>query len=192
MGGSVRRNWRRWRRPVTPLQKTLIHVNEKKGLSNDAIDYFLRRTCGSDFLGVYSADYLPVRLAGRGRFIVVVNLGRRKGRTVGPLPVGHFVTIVATPEEVYYLDPYGIPCVDGYVLRFLRSCQRTIQTLSYQIQSFDSVWCGLYAILFALYMDRQASARPPRFKLHFFKQKNKLIKNDDKCGKYIEKLIMNK
>jgi hypothetical protein len=161
------------------------NVQASSGLTNTTVDKFCRLVCSSDFKGVYSADYIPLKMAARTTFIIVVNLGLRKGvRT--ELPLGHFVTLVATASDIYYIDPYGFPSAVPHVNRFLRLCRRNVCFNFKQIQHFKSVYCGMYAILFACYMDK-ANNQGNKFKLKF-KSKN-LLQNDNLCVKYMRQLI---
>lgn len=171
------------------FQRVDEHVRPGEGLSNDVVDSFCTAGCGKDFRGVFSADCIPEKLAARGCFIIVVNLGRRKGRTAKKLPVGHFVTIYARPASVYYLDPYGLPCVQRHVRRFLQHCRRPINHNSRQIQDFNSVYCGMYAILFTLYFDRGERVRK---RLQFRWRRSKLRENDKLCMRYLNRLLSSK
>lgn len=157
------------------------NVTKEKGMSNQTVARFCRSLCGDDFKGVYSADYIPTRLAARGRFIIVINLGVRRGRR-GPLPMGHFVTVSADPSKVFYIDSYGLPNVEPHVTRFLQRCRRPVEFNLRPIQDLNSVYCGLFATLFAVYLDKQ-----PDFKLIFKKQN--LRENDKLCVRYLRRLI---
>ena len=163
------------------LLKVKGNVLPKKGLSNGLVQRFCKLACSSDFKGVYSADYLPPKLPALSNFIVVVNLGVRKGVRY-KLPAGHFVTIYATPARIYYVDPYGIPSVEPHVNQFLERCGRPVVCNLRQIQDFGSVYCGLYAVLFACYVDKR-----PNFRLLF--ERRRLLENDKLCLDYLQKLF---
>jgi hypothetical protein len=159
------------------------NVAPSLGLTNTVIERFCFLSCSDTFKGVYSADYIPTQLAARSRFIMVVNLGVRRG--LRKLPVGHFVTVVASSSVVYYIDPYGLPSAEPHVNRFLRLCRRKICFNLKQIQDFSSTYCGLFAILFACYMD--ANGTEERLKLKF--NSRNLMKNDKLCVKYLRALL---
>lgn len=162
-------------------RRVKANVSKEGGISNETVARFCGSLCGKDFKGVFSADYIPRRLAARGRFIVVVNLGTRRG-VRGKLPMGHFITIAADPSKVLYVDPYGLPNVEPNVERFLRLCRRPVEFNLRQIQDTESVYCGLYAVLFSLYFDKK-----PDFKLRF--RKRNLRKNDKLCVEYLRKMM---
>ena len=153
------------------------HVRAGKGISNDVIRNVCSALCSDAFRGVYSADRISVGIAALLDFIFVVNLEERASTTVG-----HFVTVVGTPEHVLYIDPYGLPCDNEYINNFMRGCRRPIYHNEKQIQSFDSVYCGVFAMLFVLYFDKR-----PNFKLKF---KVKNIKDNDKlCMHYLRRIV---
>ena len=165
------------------------HAHPEKGLSNTLVERFCHLICTNFFKGVFAADCIPQRkLAKTPRFCIVVNLGERKKKKRGkPLPVGHFVTIVASPEAVRYFDSYGFPVTQSHVLRFLRLCKRNVLCTPKQVQDFDSKICGLYASLYAGYND-PGRRRDPEFKLRFYVRR-KLERNDALCVRYLRKLI---
>ena len=171
------------------LQGLNKHVDYEDGISNSLLKRLAFSSCSSYFAGVFSADCIPQHLSGKNNFIIIVNLGERKGRT-GALPVGHFVAIVATPSSVLYIDPYGLPCFQPKVAAFLRHCQRQVSENKRQIQHLNSVYCGFFCLLFAVYLDRSSGLSPPKFKLRFYRRANMLRKNDFKCVKYLKKLLL--
>ncbi len=158
-------------------------MKKNKGMSNGVIRRYCRLVCGPDFKGVFSADCIPPYIAYLRDFIIIVNLGRRRDKNKrGQLPVGHFVTIVGRLKKINYIDPYGLPPLVPEVVDFLRSCGRKISYNLKQIQHLDSVYCGLFSILYAIYMDNKT-----KIKLKFYKRN--LMRNDKLCVKYIEKLL---
>lgn len=162
------------------------HVNPSAGISNQLLNRLANTFCSNHFKGVFASDCIPSILAGQPRFIIIVNLARKKTTKIN---LGHFVTILATPNCVQYIDPYGMKCIQPDVNRFLHHCGRTIRQNKKQYQDFTSVYCGMFCLLFASYADRLNSVRPPKFKLNFFSQKKKLRQNDIKCVQYLRKLI---
>lgn len=159
-----------------------VHVSPERGITNDFVARYCKKLCNDDFLGVYSADCLPVRFARHHRFTTIVNLGEVKG-VRGSLPVGHFVTLVGSPGKVRYIDPYGLPVVQRHVKHFLEQTARPVTANTTQIQDFASIACGLYAILFAKYFEEE----PAKFKLNFLKRD--LKKNDKLCVEYIRRFL---
>ena len=151
------------------------------GISNDLVGRLCSSICTDRFKGVFSADLIPAtRLLrdGAGDFAIVVNLA------TSDRPVGHFVAVCADSRRVCYLDPYGLPhSYQEDVARFLRRCGRPVEDPRRQVQSFDSVYCGLYASLFAAYWDRRAD-----FALDF--SDKDYAGNDAKCVDYLKRIVL--
>ena len=158
-----------------------LHVDPSIGLSNKVVERYTFLICGDKFKGVYSADRIPLRLAARPSFTIIVNLElmEERGRESG----GHFVTVVGGEEEIYYIDPYGLPSAVPQVNRFLELCRRPIYQNFRQIQDLDSIYCGMYAILFARFFDREKSP----FKMSFLR--SNLKRNDRRCVEYLRRMI---
>ena len=159
-------------------------------MSNETLERFCFRVCGNDFKGVFSADYIPLFLAAKSRFVIIANLGARRGvRT--ELPVGHFVTIAALPDVILYIDSYGLPSVEPNINKFLKICRRPVQFNLRQIQTYDSVYCSFYAMMFTCFVDKfvfrdsMPAIRVP--KLRF--EKRNLKKNDELCVKYLKRIL---
>lgn len=159
------------------------HVSKGKGISNVLLERLCKKMCSKRFKGVFAANKVPRLLAGLSRFTVIVNLGEVDGGRE-KLPVGHFVCIAAEPDRVAYIDPYGMPCMQPKVLSFLKDTRRPLWENDRQIQHFDSPYCGLYAVLFTVYFDKEAYEW---MRLKF--NKRDLMANDKKCVEFIEKLI---
>ena len=178
------------------------HVRYTVGVSNAIVEKFGLELCSPHFLGVFAADYIPrKKLLEADKFIVIVNLGekgrgrrrrRRKEEEEEELPVGHFVALCGTKRRIQYWDPYALPCLQPHVDEFLRDCVgggRTLEVNHRQIQAFESVYCGFFCLLYAAYQSRCMNGQEPRFKLHFYKRRANLIKNDEKCMEYLRTFI---
>lgn len=152
----------------------------KKGVSNlfihDAINR-IRKT--KEYKGIYSSNNINKKLNKVSNFCIVVNLNKRAKRNKG-----HFIVIHASSNRILYFDPLGNPCYVKSIFKFMKKCKRPIFHNLNQIQDMNSIYCGLYCILFTLYFDRK---KP--FKMIFYKRRNKLKKNDEKCIKYLKKLV---
>lgn len=157
------------------------HAVPRLGVTNRVLRNFCTRLCSDLFKGVFSADCIPPSLAARAHFIIIVNLSQKRGPSVG-----HFITIAASPSSVQYIDPYGLPCWQPDILSFLHSCKRKIRLNLRQVQSFKSSYCGLYALLFACYLDRKRW-KGNKFKLVF--ERKKLRENDKLCVAYLKKIV---
>ena len=170
------------------------HVIPNRGISNTLVDRLCTRVCrGGHYVGCYAADRLPMGLTQKAVFIVIANLGPSlfaRKRDNLTMRGGHFVTIVATTDQVRYIDPFGIPSISPYVETFLTTCNRPINVNLRQIQSFDSPFCGFYAILFAAFFDEKFSNNSKR-RLQFFEHPH-LEKNDALCEAYLYEMISGK
>ncbi len=156
----------------------------ERGLSNRTVLKLARLLgCSLDFKGVFAADCIPVKYSQFPRFTMIINLGTWKDRWTKGNPVGHFVTVSAEAGSVKYVDPYGLPCTQRHVLKFLKHCNRSVEYNDRQIQSLTSRACGLYALLFALYLDDGSFT----FKMKF--GRIRLANNDAKCMVYLRRII---
>ena len=175
--------------PLKKLERAVdSHVRSSDGVSNKFLERVAKELCSTDFMGVFAADRIPTRvLSPKPRFLIIVNLGERRGRR-DALPVGHFVAIYATADKIRYMDPYGMTCYQPKVKRFLELCNREVHCLRRQVQDMRSTYCGFFSLLFLLYLDKQDSRNIP-FRLEFYRQRDKLLRNDALCVKYIRKLI---
>lgn len=159
---------------------------------------------GVRFHGVYNDLNLPEvrgRLADRNcDNTLILNVGG------GAFPSGHFVTLHITRDKVYYFDPYGQPLphpesASGFrLMDFLsRVSEKKLARDSLYaynqvpIQSFKSVACGLYALLFCAIVEKGEDP----FELVFHKlnedednfDEDLKNKNDRLCVKYLEDTI---
>lgn len=161
------------------------HVTKGKGVSNVLLQRLAKQVCSKDFRGVFAANRIPRALAGFPRFVIIVNLGEKAVNR--PLKVGHFVCIAAEPnKKVRYVDPYGIPCMQPKVLRFLKETRRKLWENTQPVQAMSSAHCSLYALLFALYLDK----RPRGLRLLF--DSTDLEGNDKRCVNYLYRIILGK
>lgn len=161
------------------------HAVPGVGITNMVLERLCHRMCSSEFKGVYSADYIPKKLAARPRFVIVINLGRRRGQR-GILPTGHFVTLAAFPSHIIYVDSFGLPPMQPDVITFLNLCNREVRVNWRKIQDLSSAYCGFYALLFACYFDR-IFWRKKNPKLRF--GRTRLKKNDQLCLSYLKEML---
>jgi hypothetical protein len=152
--------------------------SEDTSISNIYISSFLGRFT-SDFLGVFSCDNIPSKINEKNKFIIICNLSKKfeKG--------SHFICIVSSNDSIIYIDPLGLPCLNKYIIAFLIEAKKNVLYNSNQIQSRDSVCCGFYVILFALYFDTKSRQRNMKMT---FSQVN-LSDNDNICIQYIADII---
>ncbi len=161
-------------------KKIKEHAIKGVGISNSSLNRFSRLLCNRHFKGVFPTDCIPQHLASQLVFSIIVNLGKSKGKNAER--EGHFVSIVGFPKQVYYLDPYGLPPTQKHVKRFLKKCKRAIIVNRRQIQSLNSVYCGLFAVFFICYFDPVHN-----FDVNFFLKD--LLRNDKLCIIYLRKII---
>jgi hypothetical protein len=146
------------------------------GISNHFIEHVLKTYC-IDFYGVFSANTIPVKLLKREKFSIVCNFSKATE------PGSHFVTIIALPNRVLYLDSLGLPCAVSEISTFLLRLKKPVFHNRQQIQDGASKFCGFYCILFVLYFD----GKKPSFNLSFVT--GKLLANDNLCITYIKRLL---
>ena len=169
------------------VEKVRYHASEGKGISNPLLNRLARLVCSQNFKGVYAANRIPRGLLRLPRFTIIVNLGE-KTASPKPLPIGHFVSLSFDRESVFYVDPYGLPCLQPRVLRFIKDSGRQLWENRVQVQHWDSPYCSLFALLFTLYFDTPRRREVAKPKLLFHRKNLRL--NDAKCVYYLNKLIL--
>lgn len=173
----------RFNKALQDIKKLISpHVDSKLGITVSLINSICKTLCPNRYIGVYESHQLPIKkLINKNYFTIIILL---KGTVTG-----HFVTVHATPNSILYIDPFGLPCFDLVVLKFLNTCinkkkkPRVVLMNTNQIQHKKSVYCGMYAVLYALYFDSDNNC----MKLNF--NKTSLLSNDNKCKRYINQLI---
>lgn len=168
---------------IKQLTSQISENVDKRGVTNDVVERFCFLACGDKYKGTFSADMIPPHFASLSHFIININLGKRKDIR-SDIPVGHFITLIADPTKVVYIDSYGLPIFQENVINFLKLCYRPLSYNEQQIQDYNSVYCGLYAILFSCYADKL-----PPFELKFSQSNRK--SNDKKCVFYLRKMFSN-
>lgn len=145
------------------------------GISNHYITSVLNPSC-VNFRGVYSANTIPLRLLKVDVFSIVCNLSKVDE------PGSHFVAVIVQPQEIFYMDSFGSPCITPEIVGFLKKINKPVVYNTRQIQDFSSKLCGFYSILFVLYFD--ADNGVPLV----FDYKN-LLQNDVTCVKKICEIL---
>lgn len=171
------------------------HADEKRGMSNILLHSLAITATHSDifrpistqslpYVGTFSADAVPTaKLAKKKSFSVVINLQRRKDIQT-QTESGHFAAIAAFSTFTLFIDPFGLPCLQEDVRAFLKKRGLPCFYNEKQIQPYDSVFCGLFCLLFVLYFHRC-----PRWNLKFNKGEN--VKSNEKlCLKFLNKLLV--
>ena len=159
------------------------NIAPKKGMTNVAVNDICLMLNLKLYQGVHAADRIPSHLHRCRQFTVIVNLATRREAQA----VGHFITIYAQPEHIFYIDSFGLPCWQKDVRRFLKNCRRPVVFSDRQLQAVNSSHCGLYAILYTLYFDHPRRNFHMTFERNIDGRKNK--KNDVLCIKYLNQLV---
>ena len=97
------------------------------------------------FNGVYSRNNLPKLKKGA----YVINLDHSKN--IGT----HWVVIFVKPNEVIYFDSFGVEHFPEETLKSIEHSSlgnKNIQSSVFRIQSYNSVMCGYFCILFIEFM----------------------------------------
>ena len=110
-------------------------------ITNVYIDSILYKFC-KNYLGCFSSNILPSEKV--KNCSLICNLSKDKE------PGTHFVCIIITKSEVYYIDSLGLPpYIDGIIF-FLKKQSKVIRYLHNQLQPKNSPTCGFYVIMFVL------------------------------------------
>ena len=165
------------------ISRVRDNVKAHVGMSNEAVEELCRQVCSHKFQGLFSADRIPSdRLKQLEEFVIVVNTA------TSDEPLGHFVTLSRAYGSSYveYMDSFAKPCTQPDVRAFVRSLGlregEVRSTVKRRVQAASSVYCGLYATLFAAYKDRE-----PGFELLF--SPTDLTGNDERCVRYLRRII---
>lgn len=145
------------------------------GVTNRAIHNFAKLLCPSFYKGLYhiSIEKLPHHLIYENFFSLIVNV------------FGHFIAIIGRPSHVLYIDSFGRMCDNQKIKSFLLACNRPIYTNTRVLQDLNSVYCGIYALLFCKYFDIPNVS--PRKQLTFVDKD--LVKNDKLCMSHLNYLL---
>ena len=161
------------------------HIHPKLGLSVELVNSICKSICSKKYKGLYVSHSIPFdQLKHESTFTIIVLLPGRS--------TGHYVMIHATPSTVFYVDSYGLPCFDKNARSFLKKLatdtkwkKRKLFVNNKQIQHPKSMYCGLYAVLFAKYFDKNDHKEKITLKFPV----SQSLSNDKRCVKYINKLI---
>ena len=94
------------------------------------------------FCGVFSSDTIPIDFhLHNGGYIVNLSKYNSQGT--------HWVAIIVKEKRVFYCDPLNLPFIPNDIVNRLNMSDH-VQTLAYQVQPYNSVYCGFYAMMFVL------------------------------------------
>ncbi len=157
------------------------HTDPARGVSNTVLDRVARLVLTSSYKGLFSVDRIPAGvLSLLPNFCIIVNLART-GKADS-----HFVTLVAEPDKIRYLDSFALKETPPELASFIRSCGRRTLILTHRpVQSRSVQTCALYALLFAAYFDPLLNLLD--FSLMFHRRR--LMDNDALCVRYLRKVV---
>ena len=119
------------------------------GLTNIYLDKLLIPYC-KYFKGVYSCDTIPL-FPKLYPFSIIINLSSVNE------PGSHFVSVFVRNGKVIYYDSLGLPSINPHINKFLKQYANVYKSNNMQFQCLNSVFCGYYAALFVILMDRGMS-----------------------------------
>ena len=153
------------------------HVSDVDGMTNTMVNKLARAFCLQHYKGLCMPSQLEKKRStvfARMPFSTIVNTGN------------HFVAIIGTEQSIMYLDSNGMPCLESRTKAFLQSFPNKVVVYNKKrIQGIQSMFCGLYALLFVTYFDR-----PRKFQLHFKSRPGQKGKaNEELCLQYLARLL---
>jgi hypothetical protein len=160
------------------------HVYTNEGITNEVLNNFLCQLCSSKYLGVFNIqNEIPMEIAEEDDYFMIINVGK------------HFVLLYADSNEIVYIDPFGnhqnqLPSRHFTKLIFFSrkatkqpERRRVLHISDYVIQEKTSIFCGLYCMLFALYLDNALEFPKLKFSIP------PSVSNDKKCLSYLLQII---
>ena len=125
-----------------------------RNLSNVEIADFLNSFHLQNFLGIASADTVPVPLLNsKEHFSLIANLDKYGD------PGTHFITLIGLPTCVLYIDTLGLP---NYFSRTLWHCLtrlnrplKSIYSMTEHVQTHESNMCGDFSAYFCIIFDKK-------------------------------------
>ena len=122
----------------------------------------------------YSKSYLPENSS------YIVNLQKSN------LPGSHWISILVKKNSILYFDSIGLPVINKYILRRLKSCKRPIYYSSLSIQGIFSMFCAYYTLAFLIKC--QEEERSFQDFLSIFKD-GKSLENEQICLNVIKQRL---
>ena len=122
----------------------------------------------------YSKSYLPENSS------YIVNLQKSN------LPGSHWISILVKKNSILYFDSIGLPVINKYILRRLKSCKRPIYYSALSIQGIFSMFCAYYTLAFLIKC--QEEERSFQDFLSIFKD-GKSLENEQICLNVIKQRL---
>ena len=180
------------------LNNSRTHL-QKNGLSQkflNALAHCFPKTLLPNFAGVYNISQANYRLLNKGmgqEYSCILNLCTDKDVSDGK--VGHYVGIIKNKKYTLYLDPFGLPVLRNDVAKIMLASKGEGRFFynRKRVQSANSSFCGLYALLFLLKMHENEYLRSKnkRAKNLIFAEDDAGGKNDERCVEYLIELVQN-
>lgn len=192
---------------TTTAPTTATFLVPGRGVSNVFISDVLKRYC-ADFVGTFACDKIPVnRLSQLDRYSLVCNL------SPAHLPGSHFVAVMVDERRIVFSDPLILPTrfLAGGIRRFLRSAaaaavatdgggsrgrkkrgrRRIVLKPPHRVQSTDSYFCGLFAMVYVMHFDSRVRGKPERLHFRPVREGNSDdgADNEELCVKYLTQMI---
>lgn len=169
---------------MSGVERIISSVGRWSGITNSVVAELCNDICNQEeenrFGGVFPSDQITAASFTRKPFFnIIVNLAEIGKKEVN----GHFVSIIGTPDACLYIDPFGLPNSSLKINKFLTLCNRPTYYNTKTIQDLMSPYCGMYAILFCVFFNKDSR----RLRLQF--QNNPCEENDQLCVQYIRQLI---
>ncbi len=119
------------------------HTEPARGVSNIVLNRVARIVLTSSYKGLFNVNRIPVGVLSRlPNFCIIVNLARA-GKADG-----HFVTNVAEPDKIRYLNSFALKETPPELASFIRSCRgRTLILTRRPVQSRSVQTCAVRAPL---------------------------------------------
>lgn len=136
------------------------------GISNVYIDSVLCEYA-DNFMGTFSSNEVEDKMLKVGQSLVI---------NLSPVdkPGSHFVAAKAvSSKELCFFDSLQLSQIPFAILNFLRNQRKSVTTLNWRIQHYESSFCGFFCIAFVLSLQFVSFSI---FVSYF--QKNDLLLND--------------
>lgn len=141
------------------------------GLTNKYVEDFGKKHC-NNFLGVFPCNIHPKLDKNMSNFSIIFNESKHDESG------SHFVAIYSDKDIVYYFDSLGLKCENEYILKFVKTFNKSFIQNKQQIQSYNSIFCGYFCLAFIIFMFQEKNFSCIKQFYNLFSEKN--LKLNDK------------